>query len=437
MNLILLIIIIFIIISGIGFIFWYAFRFEPVNFRITENVVNLKSGVEGKPIKSDIKNNNVSKNNKIKTDAYLSENFLKILHLSDFHIRADFKGQKLKSFLKVLSIDYYDFIFITGDMVEKNEFQDELIEMLKPLKAKYGIYAVFGAHDYYNKKPIEFIKNMFKKRESYSRKNDVSTLKSKLESIGIKVLQNESIAINNLDFTSNYNIEEIQIIGLGDPIINKMDLRKSLSDISDASNIKLIELNKAQNQNENEAKAQSLAQTQNQAENQNQTKSQIQLKAQGYVQNQTQNNINAGQEITENHYIATLKALKETQKYKQVYSDAFSPLDKKIHTLKNFKNGNNIFRIALIHTPDSYALVNLALNGVDIVFAGHTHGGQIRIPLKGAIVSGCSLPTKYASGLFYFKNFVLQISRGLGEGRFSRFRIYCDPEAIITEVRLL
>ncbi len=134
--------------------------------------------------------------------------------------------------------------------------------------------------------------------------------------------------------------------------------------------------------------------------------------------------------------MATLKALKETQEYKQAYKDTFSPLDNKIHTLKNLKNGSSIFRIALIHTPDSFALVNLALNDVDIIFAGHTHGGQIRVPLKGAIVSGCSLPSKYASGLFYFKNFVLQISKGLGEGRFSRFRIYCDPEAIITKVRL-
>jgi predicted MPP superfamily phosphohydrolase len=75
-------------------------------------------------------------------------------------------------------------------MTEKNELQDELIEALKPLKAEYGIYAVFGAHDYYNKKPQEFIKNMFKKKESYSRKNDFRGLRKKLESTGINVLQN-------------------------------------------------------------------------------------------------------------------------------------------------------------------------------------------------------------------------------------------------------
>ena len=91
-------------------------------------------------------------------------------------------------------------------------------------------------------------------------------------------------------------------------------------------------------------------------------------------------------------------------------------------------------KIALVHTPDSYALVNLAMNGIDMVFAGHTHGGQVRMPGAGALISGCNLKTKYAAGLFYFKNFVLQVSKGLGEGRFSRFRIYCDPEAIITEI---
>lgn len=105
---------------------------------------------------------------------------------------------------------------------------------------------------------------------------------------------------------------------------------------------------------------------------------------------------------------------------------------------KNFNyhelSENKKLKIALVHTPDSYAIVNLALNGIDIVFAGHTHGGQVRVPKIGALISGCNIKTRYAAGLFYFKNFVLQVSKGLGEGRFSRFRIYCDPEAIITEI---
>ncbi|MDD5659855.1 MAG: hypothetical protein PHR39_07600, partial [Actinomycetota bacterium] len=228
--------------------------------------------------------------------------------------------------------------------------------------------AVFGAHDYYNKKPTEFIKNMFKKRESYSRKNDVAGLRRKLESIGIQVLQNESVILNDI---AGYH--EIDIIGVDDPIINKMDLKKSLLEVfKNDKQIKMVNISYDKNDYD---------------------KSQI----------------------------------KKTSEYKET----FSLSDKKYHILNDEKK----LRIALIHTPDSYGIVNLALNAADVIFAGHTHGGQVRLPKIGALISGCSIKTKYAAGLFYFKNFILQVSKGLGEGRFSRFRINCDPEAIITEIQ--
>ena len=121
-----IIIVIITVFFGFGFLIWYAFKFEVTNFQIINNIVYLKP-------------------NKNKTSS------IKILHLSDFHLRNDYKGQKLAGFIKILSLDSYDFIFITGDLSEKNELHDRLIQTLEPLKARYGIYAVFGAHDYYNK----------------------------------------------------------------------------------------------------------------------------------------------------------------------------------------------------------------------------------------------------------------------------------------------
>ncbi len=333
--------------TGLSALFWYAFRFEPVNFAISEKDINIK-----------IKNSNKikpCKNGKIKN----SSEHLKILHLSDLHLRTDYKGRKLATFLKILSLDSYDLIFITGDMVENNSLQNRLVEVLKNFQAKYGIYAVFGAHDYYSKKPIEFLSNMFKKKETYSRQNDYTGLKSKLEKIGIKVLLNENITLNK-----KFNgFNAIKIIGVDDPLINKMDLKKSLKGISEEP---------------------------------------LMLRQKDFL---------------------------KSKQYKKTMSLSAN----ESHELKD----KNFLQIALIHTPDSYALVNLALNGTDIIFAGHTHGGQIRIPGKGALISGCNIKTKFASGLFYFKDFVLQISRGLGEGRFSRLRIMCQPEAIITKLFLL
>jgi predicted MPP superfamily phosphohydrolase len=364
-----------IIISIIVLILWYAFRFEVTNFKLRNNIIHLKSG-------SDIIDNPNSS--------------LKVLHLSDFHLRTDFKGRKLEEFIAAFSSEIYDFIFITGDMIEKNELQDQLIKMLKPLKAKYGIYAVFGAHDYYNKKPQEFIKNMFKKKESYSRQNDYAGLRKKLESIGIHVLQNESIILKEVT-----GYDEIDIAGIDDPIINKMDLKKSLTGIfKDPGSIKIL------NTSHKNPPVTDLTDSDNKFKENDLAKNEL--------------------KIQQSNYMAETEGILKTKEYGQ----EFTLSKKNYHELKE----NSKLRIALVHTPDSYALVNLAINKIDIVFAGHTHGGQVRLPGAGALISGCNLKTKYSAGLFYFKNFILQVSKGLGEGRFSRFRIYCDPEAIITEI---
>lgn len=384
-----IVVVIVVVFSGFGSLVWYAFRFEVANFQLSNNNIYLKSERDsGNPDKiRSIKAENIAG----------SKAPLKILHLSDFHLRDDFKGRKLANFIKSLSFDSYDFIFITGDMIEKNELQNELIETLKLLKAKYGVYAVFGAHDYYNKKPQEFIKNMFKKKESYSRENDVSGLRKKLESIRIHVLQNESLILKDV---AGY--DEIDIIGVDDPLINKMDLKKSLSGVfKDLSSIKILDVSR---------KNLSLADL-----NSSDSYSEDSIS----IKNELK--------IQKDNYLADTEAIVKTREY----GEEFSPSDKKYHELEE----NNKLKIALVHTPDSYALVNLALNGIDIVFAGHTHGGQVRAPGIGALISGCNLKTRYAAGLFYFKNFVLQVSKGLGEGRFSRFRVYCDPEAIITTIK--
>lgn len=389
-------IVVLVVFSGAGLIFWYAFRFEVTNFKLVNNMIYLKSSPDNS--KQDKKSDpSIASTIKIATDkTNISGSSLKILHLSDFHLRTDFKGKKLVKFIKTLAIDNYDFIFITGDMVEKNELQDELINTLKTLKARYGIYAVFGAHDYYNKKPAEFIKNMFKKKESYSRENDSSGLKKKLESIGIHVLQNESIILKDIK-----GYDEIDIIGVDDPLINKMDLKKSLSGVfKDLSDMKILDVSRKN----------------------------LSMDVLNDSKNREKDSISEKDELKsqENNYLEETEGIVKTLEYRE----EFSPSDIEYHELKE----KNKLKIALVHTPDSYALVNLAINGIDIVFAGHTHGGQVRAPGIGALISGCNLKARYAAGLFYFKNFVLQVSKGLGEGRFSRFRIYCDPEAIITEI---
>jgi predicted MPP superfamily phosphohydrolase len=83
-------------------------------------------------------------------------------------------------------------------------------------------------------------------------------------------------------------------------------------------------------------------------------------------------------------------------------------------------------------------LDDLSEKGAEIIFAGHTHGGQVCWPITGrALVTNCDLPTRYARGLAELrdtkgKNFFLQVCAGLGHSIYAPIRFACRPE-----VRLL
>lgn len=85
--------------------------------------------------------------------------------------------------------------------------------------------------------------------------------------------------------------------------------------------------------------------------------------------------------------------------------------------------------IGLMHAPDVTS--EWALNGFDLVLAGHTHAGQVRIPGLGALVTNCSLPAALAGGLSRIGATWLHVSPGLGTGRYSPIRFLAPPEATL------
>ncbi len=90
------------------------------------------------------------------------------------------------------------------------------------------------------------------------------------------------------------------------------------------------------------------------------------------------------------------------------------------------------FTVGVTHAPYLAMIGGLTVEGAKVIFAGHTHGGQVCLPFKGAIVTNCDLPTKFAKGLsaweFGGKKSWLSICAGLGTSIFAPVRFFCAPE---------
>lgn len=85
--------------------------------------------------------------------------------------------------------------------------------------------------------------------------------------------------------------------------------------------------------------------------------------------------------------------------------------------------------LVVVHDPAPFQ--DAVDAGFDLVVAGHTHGGQVRLPFVGAVVSNSTLPPKLARGLSRVGPGWLFVSPGLGTGRYAPFRFMCRPEASV------
>lgn len=94
----------------------------------------------------------------------------------------------------------------------------------------------------------------------------------------------------------------------------------------------------------------------------------------------------------------------------------------------------HLLHLGLTHAPYRTALDLLVDADHDLLLAGHTHGGQVRIPVVGALTTNCDLPRYRARGLSRWRGAWLHVSPGLGTSPFAPFRFACRPEATILEV---
>lgn len=88
-------------------------------------------------------------------------------------------------------------------------------------------------------------------------------------------------------------------------------------------------------------------------------------------------------------------------------------------------------RIGVTHAPYLRVLDSMAKDGADLIFAGHTHGGQVCRPDGLALVTNCDLEPERAKGLSKHQDAWLHVSAGLGTNPYSQIRVACRPEATL------
>ncbi|MFC5277144.1 hypothetical protein [Brachybacterium sacelli] len=79
----------------------------------------------------------------------------------------------------------------------------------------------------------------------------------------------------------------------------------------------------------------------------------------------------------------------------------------------------NVLRLGVAHATYRRVLDAFVADGTDLLLAGHTHGGQLRVPGIGALVTNCDLPRKQARGLSDWHGVPLHVSAGMGASPYS------------------
>ncbi|MBT4695118.1 MAG: hypothetical protein HOB73_17410 [Planctomycetaceae bacterium] len=119
--------------------------------------------------------------------------------------------------------------------------------------------------------------------------------------------------------------------------------------------------------------------------------------------------------------------VREVQGYRVLLSGNEQPW---IGNAPDIPAGKVDLRLAVVHTPDLFGWGQN--HGFDLMLAGHAHGGQIRVPFVGPIVTPSLYGVRYASGVFYQRETTLHVTRGISGLQPIRYR--CLPE--LTQLQL-
>lgn len=107
--------------------------------------------------------------------------------------------------------------------------------------------------------------------------------------------------------------------------------------------------------------------------------------------------------------------------------------------VEELRDDEDVPLLGVTHAPYRRVLDAFCDLGADAIFAGHTHGGQVRIPgSRSALVANCDIPLDQARGLSEWshggRTVPLNVSAGIGHSIYAPVRFGCRPEASLLEL---
>jgi predicted MPP superfamily phosphohydrolase len=98
-------------------------------------------------------------------------------------------------------------------------------------------------------------------------------------------------------------------------------------------------------------------------------------------------------------------------------------------------SSDEVLSLGVTHAPYRRVLDDFVNQGAALVLAGHTHGGQVRVPGLPALVTNCDIPADQAQGLSHWRTRTheafLNVSAGIGTSIYAPVRFACPPEAVV------
>jgi uncharacterized protein len=127
-----------------------------------------------------------------------------------------------------------------------------------------------------------------------------------------------------------------------------------------------------------------------------------------------------------------MAGIDDPAKERESYAESVTVEENIMNSIKG-NEARGDFNILLSHRPELFSLYTQY--EFDLVFSGHAHGGQVRLPFVGGLVApNQGLFPEYSSGIFQVDQTTMIVNRGLGNSMIP-LRVFNRPEIVMVTLR--